>query len=55
MNDTDEYVPKNNSIEAILDVENRVFMQRIGGLFSIVLLTITWSLLTYHPVPFNEL
>ena len=44
-----------NSIDAIMDVENRVFMQRIGGLFSIVLLTITWSLLTYHPVPFNEL
>jgi hypothetical protein len=55
MDDNDEYEGNNNSIEAILDVENRVFMQRIGGLFSIVLLTITWSLLTYHPVPFNEL
>jgi hypothetical protein len=57
MDDSDEYEGNNNSnsIEAILDVENRVFMQRIGGLFSIVLLTITWSLLTYHPVPFNEL
>jgi hypothetical protein len=54
-NDAYEGNNNSNSIDAIMDVENRVFMQRIGGLFSIVLLTITWSLLTYHPVPFNEL
>jgi hypothetical protein len=44
-----------NDVEAIMDVENRVLMQRIVGLLAIVFVTITWSLMSYHPVPFNEL
>jgi hypothetical protein len=52
--DDGEYGNRNN-IEAIMDVENRVLTQRIVGLLAIVFVTIAWSLLSYHPVPFNEL
>lgn len=42
-------------VEAIMAVENQVVMQRFMGLFAIVIATVMWSLLSYHPVPFNEL
>ena len=42
-------------VEAIMAVENQVVMQRFMGLFAIVIVTVMWSLLSYHPVPFNEL
>jgi hypothetical protein len=38
-----------------MDVENGVLIQRIVGLLAIVFVTIAWSLVSYHPVPFNEL
>jgi hypothetical protein len=50
-----EYYGNRNNIEAIMDVENRVLTQRIVGLLAIVFVTIAWSLLSYHPVPFDEL
>lgn len=42
-------------VEAIVEVENQVVLQRIVGLFLVVAATVAWSYLTYHPVPFNEL
>lgn len=42
-------------VRAILDVEKRVMVQRFWGLSAVVAVTIAWSLLTYHPVPFGEL
>lgn len=42
-------------VQAIMAVENKVVMQRFMGLFAIVVVTVMWSLLSYHPVPFNEL
>ncbi|KAL7538241.1 hypothetical protein ACHAXR_008385 [Thalassiosira sp. AJA248-18] len=42
-------------VMAIMEVENRVVMQRFVGLFMVVIATVAWSLLSYHPVPFNEL
>ncbi len=42
-------------VEAIMAVENQVVMQRFMGLFAIVIVTVMWSSLSYHPVPFNEL
>ncbi|KAL3822979.1 hypothetical protein ACHAXA_008119 [Cyclostephanos tholiformis] len=55
--DDDEYGNGNgnNDIGAIMDVESRVLTQRIVGLLAIVFVTIAWSLMSYHPVPFNEL
>ena len=52
-NDDDDY--DGNDVEAIMDVENGVLIQRIVGLLAIVFVTIAWSLVSYHPVPFNEL
>ena len=52
-NDDDDY--NGNDVEAIMDVENGVLIQRIVGLLAIVFVTIAWSLVSYHPVPFNEL
>jgi hypothetical protein len=61
-NDDDDYdydedggYGSGNDVEAIMDVENRVLIQRIVGLLAIVFVTIAWSLVSYHPVPFNEL
>ena len=51
--DDDDY--DGNDVEAIMDVENGVLIQRIVGLLAIVFVTIAWSLVSYHPVPFNEL
>ena len=46
---------ENEVLEAIMDVENKVVFHRFLGLFSVVSLTIIWSLISYHPVPLNEL
>lgn len=53
--DDDDYENDEAVVAAIMDVENRVVMQRFMGLFAIVAVTVMWSLLSYHPVPFNEL
>jgi hypothetical protein len=53
--DEDGEYGSGNEVEAILDVENRVLIQRIVGLLAIVFVTIAWSLMSYHPVPFSEL
>lgn len=42
-------------LEAIMDVENKVIVQRFLGVFCVVVATIVWSLISYHPVPFGEL
>jgi len=42
-------------LEAIMDVENKVIVQRFVGVFCVVVATIVWSLISYHPVPFGEL
>lgn len=46
---------ENEVLEAIMDVENKVVFHRFLGLLSVVTLTIIWSLISYHPVPLNEL
>ena len=43
------------ALEAIMDVESKVVLQRIVGLISVVIVTVVWSLISYHPVPFGEL
>ena len=53
LNEDDEN--ENEVLEAIMDVENKVVFHRFLGLFSVVTLTIIWSLISYHPVPLNEL
>lgn len=50
-----ELLDEEAEVEAIMDVENKVLAQRVMGLLLVVVATVTWSLLTYHPVPFNEL
>mgnify|MGYP000591173583 CR=1 FL=1 len=50
-----ELLDEDEEVEALMEVENRVVMQRFVGLFVVVIVTVGWSLLTYHPVPFNEL
>ena len=42
-------------LEAIMDVENKVIEQRFLGMVGVVIATIVWSLISYHPVPFGEL
>ena len=42
-------------LEAIMDVENKVIVQRFVGVVGVVVATIVWSLISYHPVPFGEL
>ena len=41
--------------EDLLDVEGGVVLRRFVGLMAVVVGTITWSGLTYHPVPFGQL
>jgi hypothetical protein len=53
--DDDEEENDEAMVQAIMAVENKVVMQRFIGLFAIVAVTVMWSLLSYHPVPFNEL
>lgn len=50
-----ELLDDDEVLEAIADVERRVIARRFLGLFAVVAATVAWSLLTYHPVPFNEL
>jgi len=50
-----ELLDEEDEVEAIMEVENMVLMQRLVGLFMVVVVTVAWSYLTYHPVPFNEL
>mmetsp|Transcript_3488 Transcript_3488/g.7699 ORF Transcript_3488/g.7699 Transcript_3488/m.7699 type:complete len:265 (-) Transcript_3488:339-1133(-) len=50
-----EFLDEDAQVEAIMDVENKVLMQRFMGLFMVVIATVSWSYLSYHPVPFNEL
>lgn len=50
-----ELLDDEEMLEAIADVERRVVARRFLGLFAVVAITVAWSLLTYHPVPFNEL
>lgn len=41
--------------DAIMEVENKALTLRFMGLFTVVAVTIAWSFLSYHPVPFSEL
>ena len=41
--------------EAFMDSENKALALRFLGLFTVVAVTVVWSFLTYHPVPFSEL
>eukprot|EP00581_Thalassiosira_minuscula_P030626 CAMPEP_0183781728 /NCGR_PEP_ID=MMETSP0739-20130205/59372_1 /TAXON_ID=385413 /ORGANISM="Thalassiosira miniscula, Strain CCMP1093" /LENGTH=149 /DNA_ID=CAMNT_0026024993 /DNA_START=406 /DNA_END=855 /DNA_ORIENTATION=- len=50
-----ELLDDDEEVEAIMEVENRVVMQRFAGLFMVVFVTVAWSFLSYHPVPFSEL
>lgn len=46
---------EDEEVEALMAVERKVMMQRFVGLFMVVAVTVGWSFLSYHPVPFNEL
>lgn len=50
-----ELLDEEAQVEALMEVESQVVVQRIVGLFMVVVATISWSYLTYHPVPFSEL
>lgn len=50
-----ELLDEDEEVQALMEVENKVFVQRIVGLLMVVVATISWSYLTYHPVPFSEL
>lgn len=50
-----ELLDEDAVVEAIIDVENKVLMQRFIGLFMVVIVTVSWSYMSYHPVPFSEL
>jgi len=50
-----ELFEEDAEVEAIVEVENMVLMQRLIGVLVVVAATVAWSLLTYHPVPFGEL
>ncbi|KAL9186616.1 hypothetical protein ACHAXT_005854 [Thalassiosira profunda] len=50
-----ELLDEEERVAAIVEVENRVIMQRIIGLLCVVAATVGWSLISYHPVPFGEL
>lgn len=50
-----ELLDEDEEVEAIMEVESGVMMMRFVGLMSVVAVTVAWSLLTYHPVPFSEL
>lgn len=50
-----ELFEEDAEVEAIVEVENMVVMQRLVGLLVVVAATVAWSLLTYHPVPLGEL
>jgi len=41
--------------DAIMEVENKALTQRFVGLFAVVAVTVAWSYMSYHPVPFSEL
>lgn len=41
--------------DSILEVENKALTLRFAGLISVVAVTVAWSYLSYHPVPFSEL
>lgn len=50
-----ELLDEDAEVEAIMEVENKVLVQRVVGLFMVVAVTVSWSFMSYHPVPFNEL
>lgn len=50
-----ELLDEDEEVEALMAVERKVMMQRFVGLFMVVAVTVGWSFLSYHPVPFNEL
>ena len=50
-----ELLDEEEEVMAIMDVEKSVLMQRFVGLFMVVIVTVSWSFMTYHPVPFSEL
>lgn len=50
-----EFYDEESEVEAMMEVESRVMVQRFVGLFAVVAVTVTWSYLAYHPVPFGEL
>lgn len=50
-----ELLDEEEEVTAIMDVEKSVLMQRFVGLFMVVIVTVSWSFMTYHPVPFSEL
>lgn len=50
-----EFFDDEEEVEAMLAVETRVVLQRFAGLLMVTAVTVAWSFLTYHPVPFSEL
>lgn len=41
--------------DAIMEVENKALTLRFAGLLTVVAVTVAWSYMSYHPVPFSEL
>jgi len=50
-----EFLDEDEEVQAIMDVESKVLTQRFVGLFMVVVATVVWSHMSYHPVPFSEL
>lgn len=52
---TVEFFDEEEEVEAMIEVESRIVQQRFVGFLVVAAATVAWSLLSYHPVPFNEL
>lgn len=53
--DMAEFFDEEDRVEAMMEVETTIVQQRILGFIAVAAATLVWSLLSYHPVPFNEL
>ena len=53
--DMAEFFDEEDRVEAMLEVETTIVQQRILGFLAVATATFVWSLLSYHPVPLNEL
>lgn len=50
-----DFFDEEEEVQAMIEVENTIVLQRFIGLFLVTTATLAWSYLTYHPVPFSEL